>query len=165
MVATYRGNGNAPQVTLHGTTTPTFDGGTSQVLNPRISRAQRCGCEEGERCLTASATLQVTYRVAVVIDMPEVPSGLTPCQERRVRAFLRDVLGPHEREHARRLRTYDGTTRRAFSVKGCGREAVTEAAQAKAQEMHDTEAEQRARDADALSLAIDPFVRPIDLDC
>ena len=47
----------------------------------------------------------------------------------------------------------------------CGQDAVNAAAQTKAQEMHDLESEQRAKDADALSLAIDPFVRPIDLDC
>jgi hypothetical protein len=31
--------------------------------------------------------------------------------------------------------------------------------------MHDTEAENRAKKADALSLAVDPFTREIDLDC
>ena len=44
---------------------------------------------------------------------------------------------------------------------GCGREAVQE----KLQEMHHTEAEDRAKKADALSAAIDPFTREIDLDC
>ena len=90
---------------------------------------------------------------------------LNKCQEGRVRAFLRNVLGPHEQEHARRLRTYNGTTTRPFSATACGRNAVNEAAQTKAQEMHQTESEKRAKDAEDLSLAIDPFVRPIDLDC
>jgi hypothetical protein len=35
----------------------------------------------------------------------------------------------------------------------------------KLQELHDTEAAARATAADDLSAAIDPFVRPIDLDC
>jgi hypothetical protein len=35
----------------------------------------------------------------------------------------------------------------------------------KLQEMHDTEAADRATAADDHSAAIDPFVRPIDLDC
>jgi len=37
--------------------------------------------------------------------------------------------------------------------------------QEKLQEMHDTQAEDRAKKADAHSLAIDPFTREIDLDC
>ena len=93
--------------------------------------------------------------------MPDVPGGLTACQERRVRAFLRDVLLPHENDHAGRLRTDNDTTRRAFDITGCGRAEV----QAKLQEMHDTEAEDRAKKADALSAAIDPLTREIDLDC
>jgi len=97
----------------------------------------------------------------VTISMPDVPGGLTACQERRVRAFLRDVLRPHENDHARRLRTYDGTTRRAFDLTGCGQAAVQE----KLQEMHDTEAADRAAKADAKSAEIDPFIREIDLDC
>jgi hypothetical protein len=97
--------------------------------------------------------------------MPPVPGGLSECQQRRVRAFLRDVLGPHEQEHARRLRTYNGRSRRAFSVKGCGRTGLDSEVQAKLQQMHDDEADARAKAADRLSLAIDPFEREIDLDC
>jgi hypothetical protein len=76
-------------------------------------------------------------------------------------ARLRDVLRPHENDHARRLRTYDGTTKRAFDITGCGQAAVQE----KLQEMHDTEATDRAAKADALSAAIDPFTREINLGC
>jgi len=165
LVSVHGGGGNAPQVTLHGQTSGNFDGGTSKILRPRLARARGCDCPEEDPCLRATGTLQITYRSTVTIEMPEVPGGLSECQEERVRTFLRNVLGPHERENARRLRTYDGTTSRTFAVTGCGSQAVNEAAQDKAQEMHDTEAAQRAADADALSLAIDPFVRPIDLDC
>jgi hypothetical protein len=108
-----------------------------------------------------TGTLVVTYHVDVTIRMPDMPAGLTPCQQRRVRAFLRDVLRPHENDHARRLRTYNGTTRRQFDLTGCGRDAVQE----RLQDMHDTEAASRATNADALSAAIDPFTREIDLDC
>jgi hypothetical protein len=37
--------------------------------------------------------------------------------------------------------------------------------QAHLQQIHDDEESQRQRDADALSAAIDPFNRPVDLDC
>jgi hypothetical protein len=39
--------------------------------------------------------------------MSGVPAGLTRCQQRRVREFLRNVLRPHEEDHARRFRTYN----------------------------------------------------------
>jgi hypothetical protein len=93
--------------------------------------------------------------------MPDMPDGLTPCQQRRVRAFLRDVLGPHEREHARRFHTYDGTKVHPIDFTGCGMQEL----QAHLQQIHDDEESQRQRDADALSAAIDPFNRPVDLDC
>ena len=165
LVAAYDGGGRSPQITLHGTTTPDFDGGVSKVLNPKVAKAKGCDCPADEPCLQATGKLQVTYKVKVTIEMPDVPDGLSKCQQKRVKTFLRKVLGPHEQEHARRLRTYNGTTTRPFAVTACGQEAVNEAAQTKAQEMHDAEAEKRATDADALSLAIDPFVRPIDLNC
>jgi hypothetical protein len=94
-----------------------------------------------------------------------VPGGLTACQERRVRTFLRDVLGPHEQDHARRLRSYDGTTRRPFKVTACGREALDTDVQCKIQQMHTDEHDQRSDAADKKSAAIDPFERKIDLNC
>ena len=164
LVAEYSGAGSAAYVSLHGNTRGDYDGGLSQVSPVKVVRAKGYDCPDGP-CYSASATLQVTYSVDVTIGMPDVPSGLTDCQEKRVRAFLRDVLGPHEKEHARRIRTYNGVTKRPFSAKGCGQEAAIDAAQAKAQEMHDSEAVKRMQDADGLSLAIDPFNRQIDLDC
>ena len=115
--------------------------------------------------MTATGTLRVTYHVDVTVVMPDVPGGLTDCQQQRVRAFLRDVLGPHEQDHARRLRTYDGTTNRPFRVSACGNQALTDDVNSKLQQMHDDEAAQRATDADASSASIDPFERDIDLDC
>ena len=116
-------------------------------------------------CLTGTGTLQVTYSVDVTITMPDMPAGLTACQQRRVRDFLTDVLEPHEQEHARRLRTYDGTTTRPFGVTGCGRAALDSAVNKKLQKMHNDEAAARANAAEKLSKAIDPFDRPIDLKC
>ncbi len=160
------GGGSGASVSLHGRTHGEYDGGSSTVLGAKVSRARGCECDADDGpCLRATGTLKVSYHVDVVIEMPEVPGGLSRCQEDRVRTFLRTVLGPHEQEHARRLRSYNGTTTRPFSAVGCGKDAVTAAAQDKAQEMHDTEAAQRASDADAHSLAIDPFRRTIDLDC
>jgi hypothetical protein len=165
LVAAYAGNGSGASVSLHGQTEPNFDNGTSKVTGIRAARSTGCDCSEGEPCYQVTGTITITYKADPVITMPDVPDGLTPCQERRVRDFLRNVLGPHEQEHARRIRTYNGTTSRPFATKGCGKDAAMDAAKDKAQEMHDTENERRAKDADALSLAIDPFTKTIDLDC
>ena len=155
-------HGGGPSVSLHGDTTAAYDGGTSKWSAKSMKRAKSCTeCPDDDPCLHAVGTFSVTYHADVTIKMPDVPAGLTDCQQRRVRAFLRDVLGPHEREHARRFRTYDGTTSHRIDFTGCGRSALQE----HLQEIHDTEEEKRHSDADALSAAIDPFNRPIDLDC
>jgi hypothetical protein len=165
LLAAYAGSGSGVSVSLHGQTYGNYDGGTSAVSKVRAVKATGCDCTGDDPCYQVSGVLKVDYHVDVTIEMPEVPSGLTTCQGKRVKDFLKNVLGPHEREHARRLRAYNGTTVRPFSAKDCGREAAMTAAQEKAQEMHTTEADQRAADADASSLAIDPFNNTIDLDC
>jgi hypothetical protein len=165
LMRVYEGRGNAPSISLHGQTVPSYDGGTSKILNPQVTRKKDCDCPDEEPCLTGTGTLQVTYKVHVTITMPGVPGGLTRCQERRVRTFMRDVLGPHEQDHARRLRSYDGTTRRPFTVTACGRQQLDGDVQGKVQQMHDDEHDKRAVDADARSAAIDPFDKVIDLGC
>jgi hypothetical protein len=149
-------------ISLHGDTTADFDGGRSHWAPKSIRRAKDCtDCPEGNPCIHAVGTFSVRYHADVTIRMPDMPSGLTRCQQRRVRAFLRDVLGPHEQEHARRFQTYDGTTVHPVNFTGCGRDAL----QAHLQQIHDDEESARQSAADKLSAAIDPFNRPIDMDC
>lgn len=165
LVSAHGGNGRSGSITLHGQAEPFFDGGTAKVLSPQVKRAKGCDCPQDEPCMTGSGTLKVTYRADVTITMPDVPGGLTACQERRVRDFLRTVLGPHEQDHAARLRSYDGTTSRPFTVTACGRQALDEAVNTKIQQMQSDEHDQRSAAAEKKSAAIDPFDRPIDLDC
>jgi hypothetical protein len=165
LMSVHDGGGNTPSIRLHGQTSGTYDGGSSSVLNRKVARTKGCDCPDESPCLTATGTLRVTYHVDVTIVMPDMPGGLTDCQQRRVHTFLRDVLGPHEQDHARRLRTYNGTTNRPFRVTACGNEALTDDVNTTLQQMHDDEATQRANDADASSASIDPFERDIDLNC
>ncbi|MGA8248017.1 MAG: hypothetical protein WB797_14035 [Nocardioides sp.] len=165
LMSVHDGGGNTPSIRLHGQTSGTYDGGSSTVLHRRVTRTKGCDCPDDSPCLTATGTLRVTYHVDVTIVMPDMPGGLTDCQQRRVRTFLRDVLGPHEQDHARRLRTYNGTTNRPFHVTACGSQALTDDVNTTLQQMHDDEAAQRADAADASSASIDPFERDIDLDC
>lgn len=165
LLASYAGDGTAPSITLHGETLPNFDGGTTKVLDPKVAPAKGCDCPAEDPCMRGTGTLQVTYHVDVTITMPPMPDGLSQCQQRRVREFLQNVLGPHEREHARRLRTYNGVTKRAFNVTGCGRSGLDTEVGSKLQQMHADEANDRADKADKLSQDIDPFKRKIDLKC
>jgi hypothetical protein len=164
-VVAHAGNGTGQSIRLHGQAVPHFDGGTTEVLDAKATPKQGCKCPPKTPCMIGTGTLQVTYSVDVAITMPDMPSGLTPCQRRRVRDFLTDVLEPHEQEHAKRLRTYDGTTTRPFSVTACGRGALDSAVNKKLQKMHTDEAAARADAAEKLSKAIDPFNRDIDLNC
>ncbi len=81
--------------------------------------------------------------------------------QRRVRDFLRDVLRPHEEDHARRLRTYNGRTVIPLDLTGCGSAEL----RAQVAAIHDAEAAQRQADADTRSAETDPFTREVDLDC
>ena len=156
-------HGGGPTVSLHGDTTADYNGGVSKWTPKSMKRAKTCTeCPDDDPCLHVVGTFTVTYNANVTITMPDVPDGLTACQERRVRAFLRDVLGPHEREHARRFRTYNGTTTHAINFTGCGHQPHSRSTFRKS-----TTPRRRKRhaDADALSAAIDPFNKPVDLDC
>lgn len=93
--------------------------------------------------------------------MPGVPAGLTRCQQRQVRESLPNVLRPHEDDHARRFRTYNGRTVIPLDLTGCGSADL----RAQVTAIHDAEAAQRQAGADALSAEIDPFTREVDLDC
>jgi len=165
LMRTFHGNGRSGSITLHGQAEPFFDGGNARVLSPQVTRKKGCDCPQDEPCLSGTGTLKVTYKADVTITMPDMPSGLSACQERRVRDFLRNVLGPHEQEHARLLRTYAGTTSRPFSVTACGRSALDEAVNTKIQQMQNDEHDQRSAAAEKKSAAIDPFNRKVDLNC
>jgi hypothetical protein len=146
---------------LHGRTTARYNGGRWRIDQERASPTEGCDCPPPARCLHLTGNLVSTYAVTVTISMPSVPSSLTPCQQRRVREFLRDVLRPHEEEHASRFRTYNGRTVIPLDLTGCGQAEL----RARVTAIHDAEATQRQANTDALSAQIDPFTREVNLDC
>jgi hypothetical protein len=157
--------GGAANVNLHGETTGDFDGGESTVSTPKVTRAKGCDCADEEPCLRATGTIAVKYKVDVTIRMPDMPEGLSDCQQGRVTTFLRTVLAPHEQEHARRFRAYNGTTTRNYSITGCGRAGLQSELETQLEKMHGDEATARADAAKKSSAAIDPFNKRVDLDC
>lgn len=154
--------GGCDGLSLHGRTNARFNGGQWSVAGQRVTTSTACDCPPGARCLHLTGTLVARYAAAVTIAMPGVPAGLTQCEAAAVRRFLRTVLLPHERDHERRFKTYDGTTRTPLDLTGCGMaDLQTQIAATQA-----AEDSQRQASANALSAAIDPFVRVIDCsDC
>lgn len=151
--------GGCDGLSLHGQTNATFNGGRWSVARQRVTAAASCdSCPPGTRCLHLTGTLVATYSASVSISMPPVPSGLTPCEAGQVRTFLRTVLLPHEQDHERRFKTYDGTTRTPLDLIGCSQDDLTQQIAA----MQAAEDAQRQAAANALSGAIDPFSRTVD---
>jgi hypothetical protein len=144
---------------VHGVTDATFDGGTGKMVNQKVAKSKACeDCAEGE-CVRVTGTLSVTYHVDVVVTMPDVPDGLNACEETKVRQFINTTLQAHENEHVRRFKTYNGTKAIPINLTGCGESDV----QSQVQALHDADEQTRHANAQALSDAIDPFTRSVDL--
>lgn len=153
---------NAGAFSVHGKTDATFDGGTGKMVNQKATPSKACtDCPEGQ-CMHVTGTLQVTYHVDVMVTMPDVPDGLNACEEAKVRRFINTTLRDHENEHVRRFKTYNGTKAIPINLTACGESDATSQVQA----AHDADEQKRQSDAQALSDAIDPFTKSIDLsDC
>jgi len=149
---------------LHGRTESNPDGGKRAIANLKTSVATGCSCPVGQKCLEATATAVVTFTTSVTITMPPMPSGLNACERAKVEAFFKNVLRPHEEEHKRRFKTYEGTVRQPIQTRGCGLTEVKNDLDSKAQEIQDKEHTARDDAARKLSDAIDPFFRVVDTD-
>ena len=158
--------GGDQNVRLHGRTDATFDGGTSSIRGQRTSRAEGCeNCTEG--CLRVRGTFVLTFRVTTQVTLPSVGDypDLTPCQQTRVRDAIDNVLAPHEQQHVDAFRTYNGTSRHPFDLKGCNAEEIN----AQLEVIHREQADTREAAAQALSALLDGgaegFHFDVDLDC
>jgi len=144
---------------VHGQTDAVFDGGTGKMTNQKVGKSKACeDCEEGQ-CMHVTGALVVKYNVDVTVTMPDMPDGLNQCEETKVRQFINTTLQAHENEHVRRFKTYNGTKSIPINVTGCGESDI----QSQVQTLHDTDEQKRQADAQALSDAIDPFTKSIDL--
>ncbi len=150
----------ATNVTFKGQTDATFDGGTGQTKNLKGVPAKGCsGCDDSE-CFTVTGTLQINYHVSTSVTLPEVPSGLTPCQEKRVRDAINTKLKPHEDKHVAAFETYNGTVNLPINYTGC-KAGLADFVQV----MHDADGAARESAARAKSAALDPFHISVNLDC
>lgn len=147
-------------VTVHGKTDAKFDEGVGTTKNLKGVPAKDCAGCGGSDCYTITGSLVITYGVSTSVTLPDMPSGLTQCQQDRVRAVIDGKIAPHEQEHVTAFATYNGTVTLPITYTGC-----KDGLAAHVQAMHDADAVARKAAAVAKSKALDPFNVPIDLDC
>lgn len=147
---------------LEGRTDADYDGGSYHTTGERLRPTEGCeGCA-GSDCVRVTGTLVATYRVTTTVTLPSADDypDLTPCQRRRVQAAIRGVLAPHEQEHVRAFRQYNGTTRRRFDLTLCRSEFDT-----RIRQMFEAEEAARRQAAQSASDDLDPFHFDVSLDC
>ena len=157
--------GGCDNLSLHGRTSAQFAGGPGATVTnqkAKVSKACKPACPKGTPCVKVTGTLESTYSATVTIVMPSLPGGLTECEQGHVQDFLDNVLKPHEGDHERRLKSYDGTTKIPVNVTACGMAEATK----KIEKIHLDEDAKRQDAARALSKKIDPFKKTVDCsDC
>jgi hypothetical protein len=149
-------------VRLEGRTDADYNGGSFQTVNTRVRPATGCESCSGDECVRVTGTLVVRYHVTTTVTLPRVSDfpGLKACQRTHVRDAINNVLAPHERQHVRAFRRYNGVTRRRFDLTLCRSEFDSTI-----QSMVDSEETARRNAAQAASDALDPFHFDVDLDC
>lgn len=73
------------ELALHVRTTARYNGGSWHIKHERATPTEGLRLPAAARCLHPTGNLVSNYAVTVTISMPDVPSGLSPCQLRRVR--------------------------------------------------------------------------------
>lgn len=150
----------AKSVTFNGKTEATFDGGVGQTKNLKGVPGKDCsGCDAAE-CVHVTGSLVITYHVSTTVTLPDVPDGLTPCQEKRVRDAINNKIKPHEDQHVSAFGTYNGAVTLPINFNGCKADLA-----AHVQAMHDAHAVARENAARGKSAALDPFHVSVNLDC
>jgi hypothetical protein len=118
-----------------------------------------CSCAAAD-CVHVTGTLTSTFTMTTDVSLPPVPSGLSDCQQKTVRAAISTCLSPHEQQHVAAFNAYNGTVRTPFDFTCCRSDV-----QSTLQTMHDTIEGPRHDTVQASSDALDPFQVDIDLDC
>jgi hypothetical protein len=148
-------------VRLQGRTEAEFSS-SYRTRNVRVRSEIDCDrCPDGKE-IRVTGTLVATYRARTTVTLPSVSDypDLTPCQQQRVQDAIDNVLAPHEQEHVRAFRSYNGTTRRRFNLTIC-----RSAFDATIRSMFEDEERDRQDAAREASDALDPFYFDVDLDC
>jgi hypothetical protein len=154
--------GHANSVRLEGRTDADFNGGAFRTVGGRTRPATGCDACGADACQRATGRLVITFAVRTTVTLPTPDPSLTPCQLARVRNAIRTVLAPHEQQHVRAFKTYEGTVTKPFDLTLCHDDF-----DAAIQRMAEAEEGPRKTAAQAASDALDtpPFFFDVDLDC
>lgn len=147
-------------ISFRGTTDAVFNGGVGTTRNLKRTAAEDCENCAADDCWHYTGRLHINYHVSTTVTLPQVPEGLTECQQRRVRDGIDNILAPHEQDHVNAFNQYNGNVVLPVNYTGCsaGFEEYV-------QELHEINATQRQAAAQAASDALDPFHFTVDLDC
>jgi hypothetical protein len=150
------------QKTLTGETKGDYDGGTYKTKGLKHKPATNCpDCDE-KQCVNITGTLVSTFKVKTTVNLPSI-SGLgklSKCQKQRVEKAIKEEIAPHEQDHVRRFRKYNGTVETPITFNGCQSQWATTV-----DEMHKGIASERETTVQADSDSIDPFHVDVDMDC
>jgi len=147
---------------LNGRTEADFDGGKYETKNTKVQSATGCESCNGNDCIHVIGTLVARYHVKTIVTLPKVSDypDLTKCQKIRIRNAIMNVLAPHEQQHVRAFRQYNGVTRQQFDLTLCRSEF-----DGKIKAIFENEEKARRAAAKAASEALDPFYFDVDLNC
>lgn len=107
-----------------------------------------------------TGTMHMRFAVKTSIHLPSIPSGLRPCQVKRVKAAIRHEVMPHEKQHQRIMQGFAGKS--SFPVSFVGTEsAYNDHLKAVAMSAFQKRRAQVMEKSDAL----DPFEVKVDLCC
>ena len=164
------GHGGGTSIKLHGLTSSNYDH-AAPIPAPFPSsvtvteRKVKVSKDKEEAVFDANGTFDVTFASNPSISLPTVPSGLTPCQEKAVQAFIDGPLTAHENDHKAAFENgYDGSFTATVSANN-----IKDTPEMRKRAMENpvmTEDQKRATTANAASKALDPWTQTVPgLDC
>ena len=164
------GHGGGTSIKLHGLTSSNYDH-AAPIPAPFPSsvtvteRKVKVSKDKEEAVFDASGTFDVTFASNPSISLPTVPSGLTPCQEKAVQAFIDGPLTAHENDHKAAFENnYDGSFTATVSANN-----IKDTPEMRKRAMENpvmTEDQKRATEANAASKALDTWTQTVTgLDC
>ena len=151
------------RIHLHGKTVANYDNGTGTTKNLKYTKAKDCTSCPDKDCITVSGILALTFMAhpGITLPSPSKYAHLRPCQRKRVKVWIKNVLLPHEKQHKAAFEKYNGTVNKPFKMKICKEEWNADLLQP----IHEKEDQRRKKIANDASDALDPFITNIDLDC
>ena len=150
----------AGSVDLEALTNADYKKGKGTAVGEKTKKSSGCDLCGDESCVSITGKLNVPYSAKTKINLPPVPSNLSPCQSERVRTAINTSLLSHEKEHVKAFKSFNGIASLPIKYHGCSSDYV-----AYQEDLAEQEFQRRQTNADAKSAILDPFSVPVDLCC